>query len=59
MAETLVSLASFRQKMSLELETVGGPIDVAVISKKDGFIWMKRKHYFKPEMNPNYFGGTR
>jgi len=44
-------------------ETVGGPIDVAVISKVDGFIWIKRKHYFKIELNPqfsaNYYKGDR
>jgi len=27
-------------------ETVAGPIDVAIISKGDGLIWIKRKHYF-------------
>ena len=55
MAETLVSLTSFKRRMSLDLETVGGPIDVAVISKKDGFVWVKRKHYFNSELNPNFF----
>ena len=55
MAETLVSLTSFRRRMSLDVETVGGPVDVAVISKKDGFIWIKRKHYFSPELNPSFF----
>jgi len=54
MAEALVSLTSLKRKMSRDLETVGGPIDVAVISKGDGFIWIKRKHYFKPEFNPNF-----
>lgn len=54
-AESLVNLTSFKRKMSLDLETVAGPIDVAVISKGDGFIWIKRKHYFKPELNPQYF----
>jgi hypothetical protein len=39
----------------MDAETVGGPIDVAVISKGDGFIWIKRKHYFKPELNPHFF----
>jgi hypothetical protein len=51
-AESLVSLTAIKRKMSLEIETVGGPIDVAVISKGDGFVWIKRKHYFKPELNP-------
>ena len=55
MAESLVSLTSLRRKVSYDLETVGGPIDVAVISKGDGFIWMKRKHYFDPALNPHFF----
>ncbi len=55
MAESLVNLTSFKRKISMEAETVGGPIDVAVISKGDGFIWIKRKHYFKPELNPQFF----
>lgn len=55
MAETLVNLTSFALKIKLEPETVGGPIDVAVISKGDGFIWIKRKHYFKAELNPQFF----
>ncbi len=55
MAETLVSLTSFKRKVTLEEEqTVGGPIDVAVISKGDGFVWIKRKHYFSPELNPHF-----
>lgn len=61
MAESLVSLTSFKRKFSPDAETVGGPIDVAVLSKGDGFVWIKRKHYFKPELNPhfltNYFRG--
>ena len=36
-------------------ETVGGPIDVALISKGDGLIWIKRKHYFAPELNQQFF----
>ena len=56
MAETLVNLTSFKRRMSFaDLETVGGPADVAVISKGDGFIWIKRKHYFKAELNYDFF----
>ena len=55
MAESLVSLTSFKRRVTIEAETVGGPIDVAIISKGDGFIWIKRKHYFKPELNPQFF----
>lgn len=55
MAESFVNLTSLKRRISLEPETVGGPIDVAVISKGDGFIWIKRKHYFKAELNPQFF----
>ena len=55
MAESLVNLTVFKRKISREMESVGGPIDVAVISKGDGFIWVKRKHYFKPELNRAFF----
>ena len=54
MAESLVNLTSFKRRVTLESETVSGPIDVAVISKGDGFVWIKRKHYFKPEFNPHF-----
>jgi hypothetical protein len=55
MAESLVNLTSFKRKVTMGSETVGGPIDVAVISKGDGFVWIKRKHYFKAELNPQFF----
>lgn len=55
MAESLVSLTSFKRRISMQHETVGGPVDVAVISKGDGLIWIKRKHYFEPELNARYF----
>jgi hypothetical protein len=54
-AESLVYLTFLRKRMTEEPENVGGAIDVAVISKGDGFIWIKRKHYFKPELNPHFF----
>lgn len=57
MAESLVNLTSFKRQVSIDeySRTVGGPIDVAVISKGDGFVWIKRKHYFKPELNHHFF----
>jgi hypothetical protein len=61
MAEALVNLTSFKRHISKESETVGGPTDVAVISKADGFIWIKRKHYFDIDLNrhflENYYRG--
>lgn len=54
LAESLVQLTSLKRKMSTDLETVGEPIDVAVVSKGDGFIWIKRKHYFEAALNPRF-----
>ena len=54
MAESLINLSSFKLKITNEIETVGGPIDVAVITKSEGFIWVKRKFYFNSELNPHY-----
>ncbi|HEC1652466.1 TPA: hypothetical protein R1156_004471 [Yersinia enterocolitica] len=55
MAESLVNLTAFKRKVSEDSETVGGPIDVAIISKTDGFIWVRRKHYFDKELNHHFF----
>ena len=55
-AASLVNLNSFQKRMSInEDETVAGPIDVAVISKGDGFVWIARKHYFPRELNYHFF----
>lgn len=54
-AESLINITHMKQLISSEQETVGGgPVDVAVISKGDGFIWVKRKHYFPSELNAKY-----
>ena len=54
MAEALVNLTAFKRRLTGVLETVGGPIDVAVISKGDGLVWIKRKHYFPEELNRQF-----
>jgi hypothetical protein len=51
MAETLVNLTAFKRHVSKDAETVGGPTDVAIITKGDGFVWIKRKHYFDIKLN--------
>jgi hypothetical protein len=32
--------------------TVGGPIEIATITKHEGFKWVARKHYFESRLNP-------
>jgi hypothetical protein len=55
MAESLIYLTYLKRRITFAEESVGGPVDVAIISKGDGFIWIKRKHYFKPELNKYFF----
>lgn len=59
MAEALVNLTSIKRRVSRGMETVGGPIDVAVISRSEGFVWVHRKHYFPPELNSRFFQRKR
>ena len=54
MAEALVGITSLRRRASFDDETVGGPTDVAVITKGDGLVWIKRKQYFDSGLNPDY-----
>lgn len=56
LAESMINITSLRRKVAIDgnIGTVGGPIDVAIISKSDGFIWLKRKHYFDAKYNPQY-----
>lgn len=55
LAESLIHITSLKRKIASDLESVGGDVDVAIISKGDGFIWKKRKQYFKPELNHHFF----
>lgn len=53
-AYSLVELTSRKRRYSADLETVGGPIDVAILTRNEGFIWVRRKHYFNADLNPQY-----
>ena len=57
MAQSLISLTSLQRRVSHDVETVGGAIDVAVISKGDGFVWIDRKHYFSADKNLRFVSG--
>ena len=52
MAESLISLTALRARMTAgEAETVGGPIDVAILSKGEGFVWIKRKNVVRADVD--------
>ena len=53
-AFSLVELTSRKRRYSTDMETVGGPIDVAILTRNEGFVWVRRKHYFDADLNPQY-----
>lgn len=52
MAESLISITNLQRHFSSSEESVGGPVDVAVITKSEGFVWVNHKQWFQQEMNP-------
>ncbi|MFT3674215.1 hypothetical protein [Aestuariivirga sp.] len=54
MAHALVELTSKKRRFSSDQETVGGPIDVAIVTRNEGLIWIQRKHYFDPALNLSF-----
>jgi hypothetical protein len=54
LAETLLVLESLRERVTSPSESVGGPVDVAAITKTDGLVWIRRKHYFDSQLNLRY-----
>jgi hypothetical protein len=48
MVETTIKFVRF----NLRAETVGGPIEVAAITKHEGFKWVRRKRFYSKELNP-------
>ena len=44
MAESLISITNLQRHITSAEESVGGPVDVAVITRSEGFTWIKRKN---------------
>ncbi len=59
LAESLLVLEALRERVTSPSESVGGPIDVAVITKGEGLIWLKRKHYFEPQLNLRFMNRSK
>lgn len=55
LAEALITITAMERKAAPGEGTVGGPVDVALITKHEGFVWIKRKHHFQRDLNPRYF----
>jgi 20S proteasome alpha/beta subunit len=52
LAVFIVTLTAEFSRFSPGLQTVGGPTDIAAITKHEGFKWIKRKHYYSRDLNP-------
>lgn len=55
LAEFLVDLTIKVSRFAPGAPTVGGPIEIAAISKHEGFKWVCRKHYFQRDFNEEDF----
>jgi len=52
LAKFLVEVTAGYSHFLLGPDTVGGPIEVASISRHEGFKWISRKHYYSQDLNP-------
>ena len=52
LAAFLVDLTINSSRFLPGAPVVGGPIEIAAITKHEGFKWVRRKHYFPAELNP-------
>lgn len=46
LAQSLIDLTGFHRILHFEPEGVGGPVDLAVITKNEGFTWLSRKSWY-------------
>ena len=51
MVELLIRITSLRYQVSMDLNIVGGEVNVAAISKIDGFVWVKKEEYYSRDLN--------
>jgi hypothetical protein len=50
-ARFAVETAGKFARYGLRPETIGGPTEIAAITKHEGFKWVARKHYYSVELN--------
>ena len=50
LADSLINLTGFHRILTFSQEGVGGLVDLAVISKNDGFTWLRRKSWYHKDV---------
>jgi hypothetical protein len=53
LAEYMVNVTIGYTRFTPGMLTVAGPIEIAAITKHEGFKWVKRKHYYDQRLNPS------
>jgi hypothetical protein len=56
-AEFLVRTQIEFSRFQVGAQVVGGPIEIATITKHEGFKWVARKHFFTKDLNPEVAAG--
>lgn len=51
LARFLVHAAIMYSRFLPGAQMVGGPVEIAAITKHEGFKWISRKHYYEGELN--------
>ena len=54
LAETLIKATELHRNIMFKEESVGGLIDLAVITREDGFQWLNRKSWYEPSKGGQY-----
>ena len=54
LAENLIKATELHRKITFRQEGVGGLIDLAVITREDGFQWLNRKSWYEPSKGGRY-----
>ena len=54
LAENMIKATELHRKITFQQESVGGLIDLAVITRNDGFQWLNRKSWYEPSRGGQY-----
>ena len=61
LAKSLVdtTIGFVKYSFNRPVKTVGGPVEIATITKHERFKWVDRKHYFLPSLNEEFSAAAR
>ena len=54
LAENLIKATALHRKITFQQENVGGLVDLALITRNDGFQWLNRKSWYEPSRGGQY-----